>query len=80
MTINQIISSNFHDADDDVPAEILEIIDKFFEIEDTGTYGESSKDKMYEQILKNALQKFEEAKRKKVMTWCKEQITNDWKR
>ena len=77
MTINSIITDNFHDAGGDVPPEILEIIDKFLELEDTGTYSESSKDKMYEQILKASIEKQKISKTKDdVMEWCKEYVPN----
>ena len=77
MTINSIIADNFHDADSGVPSEILEIIDKFLELEDTGTYSESSKDKMYEQILKASIEKQKISKTKDdVMKWCKEYVPN----
>ena len=77
MTINSIIADNFHDAGSDVPSEILEIIDKFLELEDTGTYSESSKDKMYEQILKASIEKQKISKTKDdVMEWCKEYVPN----
>lgn len=75
LTINPIITENFHSADDDVPPEILEIIDKFLELEDTGTYSESSKDKMYEQILKASIEKQKSANRRdEVIKWCKEYV------
>lgn len=77
MTVNPIISGNFHDADNDVPPEILEIIDKFLELEDTGTYSESSKDKMYEQILKASIEKQKiSKKRDDVIKWCKEYVAD----
>ena len=77
MTINKIIIDNFHDSGDDVPAEILELIDRFFEVEDTTTYSESSKDKMYEQILKVWIAKQNDAKsRDEVIKWCKEYVTD----
>lgn len=77
MTINSIITDNFHDAGSDVPPEILEIIDKFLELEDTGTYSESSKDKMYEQILKASIEKQKISETKNdVMKWCKEYVPN----
>ena len=69
MTINPIISNNFHSGNNGAPDEFLEIIDTFLEIEDTGTISESSKDKMYEQILKNRLDKLkkDETKREKLL-------------
>ena len=77
MTINSIITDNFHDAGSGVPPEILEIIDKFLELEDTGTYSESSKDKMYEQILKASIEEQKISKTKDdVMKWCKEYVPN----
>lgn len=76
MTINPIISDNFNDAGGDMPDEILEIIHKFLEIEDTGTYSESSKDKMYEQILKASIDKFDKSKRDEVIKWCKEYVAD----
>ena len=77
MAINSIITDNFHDAGGDVPPEILEIIDKFLELEDTGTYSESSKDKMYEQILKASIDKQKASETKDdVMKWCKEYVPN----
>ena len=77
MTINSIITDNFHDAGSDAPPEILEIIDKFLELEDTGTYSESSKDKMYEQILKASIEKQKISETKNdVMKWCKEYVPN----
>ena len=77
MTINKIITENFHDSGDDVPTEILELIDKFLEIEDTNTFSESAKDKMYEQILKASIEKQKKAKtRDEVIKWCKEYVTD----
>ena len=77
MTINKIIIDNFHDSGDDVPAEILELIDRFLEIEDTTTYSESAKDKMYEQILKASIEKQKNAKtRDEVIKWCKEYVSD----
>ena len=77
MTINSIITDNFHDAGSDVPPEILEIIDKFLELEGIDTYGESSKDKMYEQILKTSIEKQKISEtRDGVMKWCEEYIPN----
>ena len=71
MTINPIISNNFHN-DDRLPNEILETIDKFLEIEDTRTYSDDSKDKMYEVILKRLLDNLNKDEREKVLKWCKE--------
>ena len=71
MTINQIISNNFHNGNDGAPDEFKEIINKFLKIEDIGTYTEDAKDKTYEQILKFALDNLEKAKRKELLDWCK---------
>ena len=77
MTINKIITENFHDSGGDIPTEILELIDKFLEIEDTNTFSESAKDKMYEQILKASIEKQKKAKtRDEVIKWCKEYVSD----
>lgn len=70
MTINREIYDNFHN-DDTLPKGFLESIDKFLEIEDTGTYSEDSKDKMYEQILKGLFDKLNEDEKKELVKWCK---------
>lgn len=75
MTINHEISDNFHN-DDTLPKGFLESIDKFLEIEDTGTYSEDSKDKMYEQILKGLFDKLNEDEKKELVKWCKEYNAN----
>ena len=80
LAINPIISGNFDDASGDVPDEIIKIIHKLLEIEDMGTYSESSKDKIYEQILKASIDKFDESKRDEVIKWCKEYVADVWKR
>lgn len=46
------------------------MINKFLEIEDTGTYHIQSKDKMYEQTLKNLLDELTSERREKVLEWC----------
>ena len=71
MAINKIIKDSFDD--DKIPKEIREIISKFLEIEDTGL-GSGSKDKLYEQILKNALEKYEKNQRDNVLKWCEEYL------
>ena len=43
------------------------------EIEDAN-YGDGSKDKMYEQILKNSLEKYEKNQRDNVLKWCEEYL------
>ena len=75
LTINREISDNFHN-DDTLPKGFLEAIDKFLEIEDTGTYSEDSKDKMYEQILKGLFDKLNEDEKKELVKWCKEYNAN----
>ena len=71
LPINPIIPNNFHDGNNGAPDEFLEIIDSFLEIEDSGTFSESSKDKLYEQILKNSLDKLKDkTKREKLLKWC----------
>ncbi len=71
MAINKIIKDSFDD--DKIPKEIREIISKFLEIEDAN-YGDGSKDKMYEQILKNSLEKYEKNQRDNVLKWCEEYL------
>jgi len=71
LAINKIIKDSFDD--DKIPKEIREIISKFLEIEDTGL-GSGSKDKLYEQILKNALEKYEKNQRDNVLKWCEEYL------
>ena len=70
MTINKIIKDGFTN-DDGVPEEILILIGKFLEVEDTFSKGDS-KDKMYEQILQTTLSKTEKSRREKMMKWCDE--------
>ena len=76
MTINHEITDNFHN-DDTMPKGFLESIDKFLEIEDTGTYSEDSKDKMYDQILKILFDKLNEDEKKELVKWCKDYNAND---
>ena len=71
MTINKLIKDSFDDGK--IPKEIREIISKFLDIEDAN-YGGSSKDKMYEQILKNSLEKYEKNQRDNVLKWCEEYL------
>ena len=77
LTINPIILDNFHNSDPNLPYKILEIIDKFFEIEDIGTYSEVAKDKTYEQILKVVLTKLEKTERETMLKWCDGIIADD---
>ena len=69
LTINPIIRDNFDGSN--APDDFKKIINKFFEIEDIGTYTESAKDRTYEQILKFSLDNLEKAKRKELLDWCK---------
>ena len=69
MTINKIIGDSFDD--DGIPEGIRKIVAKFLEVEDTFSRG-GSKDKMYEQILKQALEKTENIEREKILKWCDE--------
>ena len=71
MTINKIIKDSFDD--DDIPKDIRKIIARFLEVEDTSSYT-GAKDKMYEQILKNALKEMDEKHRVKILKWCKEDL------
>jgi hypothetical protein len=71
LTINKIITDSFDD--DDIPKEIRKIIARFLEVEDTSSYT-GSKDKMYEQILKNVLKEIEKDQREKILKWCNEYL------
>ena len=72
MTINPIIKDKFHGVDG-TPKEILEIIDTFLEYEDSQTYSESSKDKLYEQTLLHVCEKLKKEKKlDESLKWCKE--------
>jgi hypothetical protein len=73
MTINKIISDSFDDPD--IPNELKIIIKRFLEIEDS-TMGYESKDKIYEQILKNSLDTLDNLKRVDLLKWCREYVKN----
>ena len=71
MTINDIIIKQFHGVDG-TPKEILEIIDIFFEIEDSATYSESSKDKLYDQTIQEKYEKLDKGKKNEILKWGKD--------
>ena len=71
MTINPIIKDKFHGVDG-TPKEILEIIDIFFEIEDSATYSESSKDKLYDQTIQEKYEKLDKGKKNEILKWGKD--------
>ena len=73
MTINPIISDAFDDPG--IPNDIKIIIKKFLETEDS-TMGDQSKDKVYEQILKNLLDTLDNLKKDELVKWCKEYVEN----
>ena len=66
MTINPIIKDKFHGVDG-TPKEILEIIDTFFEIEDSATYSESSKEKLYDQTMQEKYVKLDKEEKSELL-------------
>lgn len=66
MVVNKIITDHFKD-DSGVPTELLDIIGRFLEIEDSDTYKEMSIAKLFEQRLeKNYVGKTDFVK------WCED--------
>ena len=75
MVVNPIIKDKFHGVDG-TPKEILEIIDKFFEIEDSVTYSESSKDRLYDQIMQEKYVKLDKEEKSELLKWCKDNVND----
>ena len=71
LTINPIIKDKFHGIPD-TPKIILGFIDAFFEIEDSVTYSESSKDRLYDQIMQEKYVKLDKEEKSELLKWCKD--------
>ncbi len=76
MTVNKIISDAFHD-DSKVPKELLEIINRFLEMEDRDTYKDAGIIALFERRLEEKYipdEKNLPKEKNNFVNWCREYV------